>query len=350
MTVGAVQIQPLGRDPGSIAQWDRYVLDSPVCSGYHLTAWRDIVERAFGHDTVYLMAQDSQGDVRGILPMVAFASRLFGRFLVSMPFVNYGGLVANSQEAQAALLDAAVQEACRRQVRHVELRQQASLPLDWPCKTHKVSMRLELPQDFEILMKQFPSKLRSQIKRPQKEGMTASVGGIDLFDDFYVVFSRNMRDLGTPVYSPGFFQCILESLPKDTALAVVRWNQQPVAAGFVYQFRGTMEIPWASADRRFDRWSPNMLLYSTVLEYACRQGCRAFDFGRSSPDSGTYRFKAQWGAQPVPLYWYYWLKDGGPLPELNPNNPKYQLAIAAWRRLPLGVANLLGPQIVKHLP
>jgi hypothetical protein len=111
-----------------------------------------------------------------------------------------------------------------------------------------------------------------------------------------------------------------------------------------------MEIPWASSDRRYDRLAPNMLLYSSVLEYACQQGCKVFDFGRSTVDTGTYRFKEQWGAKPLPLYWYYWLKDDRPLPELNPNNPRYRLAISLWRNLPLPIANVLGPHIVKYLP
>lgn len=350
MTRPAVQIVHLGKGPEERALWDRYVQESPSATGYHLSVWRDIIERAFGHHTLYLMAQDGAGDVKGILPLVLLSSRLFGRFMVSMPFLNYGGVDAQDDQVRQALLDAAEAEAKRYDVSHVELRQEVLLPIEWPRKDHKVSMRLTLPQDFETLMKGFPSKLRSQIKRPQKEGMVSQIGGVDLLDEFYAVFARNMRDLGTPVYGRGLFRTILEAFPKDAALCVVRWKGEPVAGGFVYQFRDMMEIPWASADRRYDRWSPNMLLYSAVLEHACRQGCRTFDFGRSSQDSGTYRFKAQWGAQPVPLHWYYWLMSGGPLPELNPNNPRYRLAIGLWQKLPLAVANCLGPHLVKNLP
>jgi len=248
------------------------------------------------------------------------------------------------------LLEAASQEAKSIGAAYVELRQAEPLATGWRCKDHKVSMRLSLPNDFQLLMKAFPPKLRSQIRRPQKEGMMARVGGVDLLDEFYGVFSRNMRDLGTPVHGKSFFRTILETFPKETAICSVSWNGNVVAAGFLYSFREMTEIPWASSDRRHDRFSPNMLLYSAVLEYACQHGSKVFDFGRSTVDSGTYRFKEQWGAKPNPLHWYYWVRDGGELPELNPQNPKYGLAIKIWQNLPLALTNLLGPHIVKYLP
>jgi len=344
------RIEKLGRDHESIARWDRYVLESPTATGYHMTAWRQVVEEAFGHETVYLMVRDQQGDVRGVLPLVLLNSRLFGRFLISMPFFNYGGLDADIQPARDLLLEAAAQEALALRADHVELRQSDPMASAWKCRDHKVSMRLPLPRDFQVLLKSFPSKLRSQIRRPQKEGMVAQVGGLELLDAFYGVFSRNMRDLGTPVYSKLLFRKILKTFGKDTAICAVSWKGMVVAAGFVYTFRDMMEIPWASSDHRYDRLAPNMLLYSSVIEYACQQGCKVFDFGRSTVESGTHRFKQQWGAKPHQLYWYYWLSDGRDIPQLNPTNPKFKAAIDLWRHLPLTVANLLGPRIVKYLP
>ena len=347
---GECRIEKLARDHESISLWDRYVLESPTTTGYHLAAWRDIIEQTFGHHAVYLMARDQQEDVRGVLPLILLDSRLFGRFLVSMPFFNYGGVDAGSSSVRELLLEAAAREAVALKVDHVELRQSDPMASAWRCREHKVSMRLPLPQDFQILMKMFPSKLRSQIRRPQKEGMGVKVGGPELLDDFYSVFSRNMRDLGTPVYSKTFFRKILETLGKETAICVVSWKDAVVAAGLVYTFRDMMEIPWASSDHRYDRLAPNMLLYSSILEYACQQGCKVFDFGRSTVDSGTYRFKQQWGAKPHRLYWYYWLAEGRNVPQLNPDNPKYRAAISLWQRLPLRMANALGPHIVKYLP
>jgi FemAB-related protein (PEP-CTERM system-associated) len=333
-----------------MTEWDQYVLRHPAASGYHLSGWRRVIEEAFGHQTRYLMAKPPQGNAEGILPLVLLSSRLFGRFWVSMPFLNYGGVLSNSAEAQQALLDAAVDAGKKTGASHIELRHVDPVEIEWPSKRHKVSMHLDLPSEFEALWKGFSSKLRSQIRRAQKEGMSVQIGGEETLDHFYEVFSRNMRDLGTPVYGRNFFRAILKQFPKEARITVVSLGERPLAAGFLFEFRETIEIIWASSDRRYNRLAPNMLLYSTVLEYACKEGFRRFDFGRSTPGSGTYRFKEQWGAKPVPLHWYYWLKEGGPLPELSPANGKFQLAIALWRRMPLSLSQWLGPRIVKFIP
>ncbi|OGW49156.1 MAG: hypothetical protein A2V62_03925 [Nitrospirae bacterium RBG_19FT_COMBO_58_9] len=332
------------------AAWDRFVVENHDATGYHLTAWRHVLATVFGHRTVYLMARGTEGNVKGILPLVFLSSPLFGQFLVSLPYVNYGGLIADGPEVQEALLGVASDKAKELGASHIELRHTGGPELAWPKKDHKVSMRLDLPTRFEDLMKAFPPKLRSQVRRGEKEGMTVHVGGLEMLDDFYRVFSRNMRDLGTPVYRKDFFAAILSTFPKAATIAVVRYEGNPVATGFLYGFRHTLEIPWASSDRRYARFAPNMFLYGAVLKYACEQGYRCFDFGRSSKESGTYRFKEQWGAKPVQLHWYYWLRDGGPLPELNPQNPKYALAIRLWQQLPIPVTTMVGPMIAKYLP
>lgn len=340
----------LGRTESDVLAWDTYVLNSPLTSGYHLSGWRRVIEEAFGHRTYYLIAQDEHGAVQGIVPLVLLASRVFGRFLVSLPFVNYGGLVATSPSAYRALEEGAIEKARVLDAAHIELRHDQPIETAWVSTERKVSMRLSLPGSYEVLLKGFPSKLRSQVRRAQKEGMTACIGGSECLDEFYAVFSRCMRDLGTPVYAKEFFAKVLEVFPKESRICIVSHSGVPVAAGFLYGFRSSLEIPWAASDKRFNKLAPNMMLYGAVLEYACQQGFQVFDFGRSSPDSGTYRFKEQWGAQPHQLYWYYWMGQGRQVPQLNPQNPKYALAIRAWQNLPLAIANLLGPHIVKYLP
>lgn len=330
--------------------WDRYVLNHAMASGYQLMGWRRVMEQAFGHRTFYLMARDEHEQVCGVLPLVLVASRLFGRFLVSMPFVNYGGILTDSFDAQRALLDAAANLATKVEAVHIELRHQRLLYLDWTSKQHKVSMRLDLPREPETLWKRFPSKLRSQIRRALKEQLTVRIEGVEILDDFYRVFARNMRDLGTPVYARRFFETILDAFPKDARICAVYREGQPVAAGFLYGFQTTLEIPWASSDRRYNHLSPNMLLYSSALEYACREGYEVFDFGRSTSGSGTYRFKEQWGAHPVPLYWYHWSLDGRPVADVSPENSKYGLAIKMWKKLPLSLTRLIGPSIVRNIP
>jgi FemAB-related protein (PEP-CTERM system-associated) len=267
-----------------------------------------------------------------------------------MAFFNYGGVLAYRVDVRLALLAAAGETAKEVGAAHIELRQTDPIETDWPVRSRKVSMRLALPPDYETLLKAFPSKLRSQIRRAQKEGMEVRLGGEELLEDYYHVFARCMRDLGTPVYEKMFFQSIVEAFPKEARLCVVSLKGRPLASGFLYGFRGTLEIPWAASDKRFSRLAPNMLLYSAVLEFACREGFKEFDFGRSSVDSGTYRFKQQWGAHPRQLYWYYWLSGGQSVPELNPDNPKFKAAISVWQHLPLPVANIIGPHLVKYLP
>jgi FemAB-related protein (PEP-CTERM system-associated) len=330
--------------------WDHFVLGHPQASGYHTLAWRGVIRKVFGHRTYYLMARDEEGVVQGVLPLVLTKSPMFGCFLTSMAFFNYGGVLADRTDVRHALLAAAAETARDVGAAYVELRQAESIETDWPVRSRKVSMRLVLPTEYEALLKAYPSKLRSQIRRAQKEGMDVLVGGEELLNDYYRVFARCMRDLGTPVYGKGFFQSIIEAFPKEVRLCVVSLKGVPLASGLLYGFRSTLEIPWAASDKRFSRLAPNMLLYSAVLEFACREGFKEFDFGRSSVDSGTYRFKQQWGAHPRQLHWYYWLARGQSIPELNPDNPKFKAAISVWQHLPLPMTDLIGPHIVKYLP
>jgi len=330
--------------------WTRYVEQHPLASAYHSLEWRRVVEESFGHRAFYLMATDEYNQTRGVLPLIFVSSRLFGHFLVSMPFFNYGGLLSDTIEARDSLLEAALGLGRNVGASHIELRHEARLELSWPCRNHKVSMRLDLPRDFETLWSRLPSKVRSQIRRAQKEHMEVRIGGRDILDDFHHVFVRNMRDLGTPVYARRFFDIILRTFPAESRIVAVYFHGRPVAAGFVYGFRDTLEIPWASSDRRYNRLAPNMLLYSSVLEFACRERFQRFDFGRCTVGSGTHRFKEQWGARPVPLHWYYWSTSGRPMSEASREHSMYGAAVKMWARLPLWATTVLGGPIVKNIP
>lgn len=332
-------------------RWDEYVRSRSKCSLYHLYGWRSVIEESFGHKTHYLMSMDRDGKCNGVLPLAHLRSWVFGNFFVSLPFFNYGGVCADDSSVSDRLVTAAAKLAQKHGATHIEVRAGERLELDLPVKTSKVTMKLELPSSPDRLWQAFPSKLRSQIKRPSKEGMTARVGGVEELDSFYHVFSVNMRDLGTPVYSKAFFRNIFARFSKSARICTVYDREQkPVSSGFLLGFKDTLEIPWASSLREFQNHSPNMLLYWTVLQYACEQGYKSFDFGRSTPGEGTYKFKAQWGAQPTQLYWYYWLDEGESLPDLSPKNPKYLLAIKIWQRLPIALTRTLGPHIVRNLP
>lgn len=330
--------------------WDRYVTASDSASCYHLSRWKNVIEESFGHKTFYLFSTDGDGNINGMLPLVMMRSFLFGNFMVSLPYFNYGGVCADTPEIAMGLIDDAVVLARREGSSHIELRHTCHLN-GLPEKKGKVSMRLELCGNPDELWARFPSKLRSQIRRAQKEGMVARFGRENELAAFYRVFSTNMRDLGTPVYGISFFRNILKTFPESSWICTIYDKEdRPVASGFLMEFKGMLEIPWASSLRDFNHLSPNMLLYWSVLSSACRRNISVFDFGRSTPGEGTYRFKEQWGAKPVQLYWHYWMRDGRTLPELNPKNPKYSLAMQIWKRLPVAITKVIGPTIVKNLP
>jgi serine/alanine adding enzyme len=334
----------------SASQWDAFVDATSAATIYHRRVWRDIIESVFGHETHYLAARAPSGTISGILPLIRLRSFLFGDFLVGLPYFNYGGVVARSCAARDALLEAAIGLARERNCGHVELRQREPLPPSWPARVDKVAMVLTLPESPEELWKSLPSKVRTDARRPARRGISCEFGGYELLPEFYAVFSENMRDLGTPVYPVTFFKAILKALPENASLVVARHGSRTVAAALLLQYAGGMEIPWASSLRSFNKLGANMFMYGRVLEHAIVSGCRSFDFGRSTIDSGTYLFKKQWGARPRQLYWNYWLRDGGELPQLRPDNPRFRAAVAVWRRLPLALANRLGPRLIKYLP
>lgn len=329
-------------------QWDDYVDRHPQAGLYHRVGWRGVIHSVFGHDSIYLIARKGE-EIVGVLPLIRLKSRLFGDYLVSMPYFNYGGAVSDAPEVSQLLMDTAAAKARELGCSHAEFRDTRPRA-PWPVRTDKVSMELPLVSDAAALWASFSPKLRAQIRKPQKEGAEFIRGGSELLADFYAVFARNMRDLGTPVYPKKFFGEILDRFPRQANIVLVRHKQRAVAAGFLLGYRDRLEIPWASSLREFNSLGVNMLLYAETLRMAVEQGYRVFDFGRSSVGSGTYKFKKQWGASERQLFWHYWLADGGQLPRLNPGNPKYRLAISLWRRLPLFVANRLGPCIVKNLP
>jgi FemAB-related protein (PEP-CTERM system-associated) len=180
--------------------------------------------------------------------------------------------------------------------------------------------------------------------------MTTRIGRFEELDGFHHVFSVKMRELGTPVLPQGFFREILVQFPDESWICSVYLDRTPVASGFLVGFKDRLEIPWASSLPEYNRFSPNMLLYWSCLEFACRRGYRVCDFGRSTAGESTYRFKEQWGAKPVQLHWSYWLRQEGEMPDISPRNPKYKLAIELWKRLPLTITRILGPPIVKNIP
>ncbi|GAK60761.1 hypothetical protein U27_00659 [Candidatus Vecturithrix granuli] len=334
---------------GQETRWDAYVQKASPFAVYHLTAWKRVIENTFGHPVFYLYASHND-DIIGVFPLVFLKSVLFGKFLVSLPYFNYGGILADDDAIRRKLLEEAISIARREGAAHIEMRHLHNYPFDLPTKTSKVLMVLDLPATTEELWNSFKSKLRSQIRRPEKEEFTVRIGHLDEVNNFYQVFAHKMRELGTPVYTKKLFINILQEFPEAVRICTVSDGAKPIASGLILGFQHMLQIPWAATLRAYDRFSVNMMLYWNILKFACEHGYTQFDFGRSTQDEGTYKFKQQWGSEPVPCYWQYWLAYSGDPPEINPDNPKYRLAINVWQRLPLAVTNFLGPHIVKYIP
>ena len=341
-----VEVSPAAAE----SAWTAYVERHPDATAYHQWGWRRVFERAFGHECVYLAAAN-RGTVTGVLPIVVFKSPIFGRFGVSLPFVNYGGALADTAVVARELLDAAAREASARGLKHLELRHLAPRYAGiLPAKQHKVAMTLPLPPQPDALWTALDRKVRNQVRKAEKSQLTAVHGGPELVPEFYTVFARNMRDLGTPVYAQRFFATILAEFPSAAEIVVVRLGATPVAASFTFRWRAVTEVPWASSLREHRALAPNMLLYWTMLEHAVQTGARTFDFGRSSPGGGTHQFKLQWGASERPLHWEYVLLTRTSAPDQGPQNPKFARVIEAWKRLPVPVTIWLGPHIVRNIP
>ncbi|MGE3539929.1 MAG: FemAB family XrtA/PEP-CTERM system-associated protein [Candidatus Tectimicrobiota bacterium] len=337
-------------EPSEDLLWDSLVARHPQGSVYHLAVWRHILATAFGKRW-YLMTAWQDGELRAGLPFVHMQSWMFGNFLVSMPYVNYGGLLTEDTTLAEPLLQETIALGRQLGAQHLELRHLAHYYPQLPVRQEKVSMWLQLPGSAQELMDSFKAKLRSQIRKGEKNQLGVRIGTVELLEDFYAVFAHNMRDLGTPVYGKAIFRLILEAFPDTARLVVVTGaGQHPLAAGFLLGYRDRMEIPWASSLRAYNHLQSNMWLYWHCLRYACEQGYRLFDFGRCTVGEATFKFKEQWGAQPVQHYWHYHIEGQQQLPALNPQNPKLRLAIQLWQHLPVSLTRLVGPTIVKHLP
>ena len=329
--------------------WDSFVESVNDATSYHRFGWKEVVRKSFGHQCHYLAAVDDRGEWQGVLPLVHLRSWLFGNFMVSVPFVNYGGLLCKNDTAVRRLLEEA--ERLRHSIgaTHVELRHLDHDREGMPTKRHKVTMILQLKADADIQWQAFNAKLRNQIRKAEKSGLQSVIGRQELFDEFYAVFARNMRDLGTPVYPKCFFRNVLEAFPETTSIFSVYHERKIIAAGIASWFRGTLEVPWASSISDYKALCPNNMLYWEAIKFAIKKGLSRFDFGRSTPHEGTYNFKKQWGALPVQLCWQYLLDKQKDVPDLSPSNPKYQSAIRVWQRLPVPVTKLLGPMIVRNI-
>jgi FemAB-related protein (PEP-CTERM system-associated) len=325
--------------------WDAFVLDYPEGSAYHLYAWKKAVEEAYGFRGIYLLAE-GQGRICGVLPLVLMKIPLLGRKLISLPYCDVGGALTYEPAVETALFTEARMLLRSIKFRGLEIRSAVPPTPGCVCSSSvkKVRMVLELPGDSRTLLAGLKSKLRSQVNKPLRDGLKISLGGLELVSDFYRTFTENMRDLGSPVHSREWIEAVVGFFGERARVGVVYTpGGMPAAGGIILLHRKTVSIPWASSLRRLNHLNPNMLLYWTFLAFAADNGYSRFDFGRSTPGEGTYKFKEQWGARPQPLVWSDLLEvDRKKNTTLAVKRARME---ALWRRLPLEICNSLGPKV-----
>lgn len=332
---------------GAPEEWDAFVRSQPGWTHYQLIGWRNVFERAFSHECLYLAARDASGALRGVLPLVRVRSTVFGHYLVSLPFLNSAGPLGEA-EAVSALAAHATQLGAASGVDLLELRGRQELPVSLTPSHRKITVLLDLPAGSpDSLWRGLDAKVRSQVRRPQKEGVTVKFGA-DQVAPFFHVFARHMRDLGTPAHSRRLFDTIAGEFGESVWFGVAYLAQRPVAGGCGFRWNGEFELMWASALREHNRIAPNMLLYWQFMERCVAEGVRTFNFGRCTPDSGTHKFKRQWGGRDAPLWWYQHARGRAATP--SPTDGRFSWGPKVWQRLPLSLATALGPRIVRFIP
>ena len=327
---------------GEEKAWDDYVYRCVESSHCHLSGWRRVVERSYGHRSYYLWAHEN-GSVKGILPLIAMRNFFFRRSLVSMPFLDDGGICADNDQIRSHLFYEALRLYEGQKANFLDLRHRHADNLASPRGGKKVMMILDLLDDPDEMWKRFDAKLRNQVRKASKSGLTAGWSSKEGLSDFYKIFAANMRDLGSPVHSHDFFGAILDEFSDSAKIMLVRKDGLVIGAAVCLFFKGSMIVPWESSLREYFSLCPNNLLYWEMVRWGCENGYRRFDFGRSSPDSGTYRFKKQWGAQEEPLHWQCVSRKIGRVAMPHADDARYRLIVRLWSHLPLSITKFVGP-------
>ncbi len=340
----------LAAEPGS--DWDAYVEAQPGAALGHAGAWARVVREAYRLSSTFLTARDESGALAGVLPLVRVRGLTGGVRLVSMPFLDSGGVLAGSPEAERALLSAAAECARGAGARDVELRQLQPLEGAPPAEAmDRVDLVLPLEADEDAQWKAFRAKVRNQTRKAEKEGLRVrGAFGQELIGDFWEPFEVNMRDLGSPVHARRFFEVAADAFGERMRTIVTYVGDRPVGGLIAIRSGDTVTVPWASTLRSERRRCPNNLIYWEALRWAIAGGAREFDFGRSPIEGGTYRFKKGWGAEERPLAWVR-LEASGALSSVGRVAAGSALVRLSelWTRLPVPLASFLGPRLRRHL-
>lgn len=344
----SVEVAPFEGQASESVEWDAFVRAQPDGSPFHLVAWRRTVDAAFGHRACYLVARRG-AEIEGVLPLFEVRGPLRGRALVSVPYGVYGGVCAASDEARHRLVEAAAALGRARRASYVELRHRGSQGLGLPVKSRYVTFARPIAATDEENARAIPGKQRRMTRQGERHGLRAEVGR-EHVDAVYDIYARNVRDLGSPVFPRRLFQAALDAFGKDCAILTV-WRGERLIAGVLTLFYEDQVLPYYGAALPEARqWAANDFMYWELMRYAARAGYRVFDFGRSRVGTGAYAFKRHWGFESAPLPYAYVLLRRRSVPDVSPSNRRFGLAVRVWRRMPLPLANRLGPALTRYLP
>ena len=339
--------QLAARDAATAARWDAFVLGCPQATFFHRAGWQRVLHQVFGHPTHFLYAE-RDGSIEGVLPLAQVKSLLFGHSLVGLPFADYGGVAASNPAAADALEAHAQEIALNLGAGHLELRNVDRRHHDWPLQDLYVSLRKPILADDDANMLAIPRKQRAMVRKGIKNGLRSEIDpGVDRF---FALFADNVHRHGTPAMPKRWFQALRDEFGADCeVLTVVTADGRPLSSVLSFYFRDQVLPPHAGDDLAARDLAANDFKDWELMRRAAARGLKQFDFGRSKQGSGPHAFKKNWGFEPTPLHYEYCLYKRDTVPQNNPGNAKYKLMIAAWRRMPLGLANWLGPFIVRNL-
>ena len=337
----------LPQDALTVARWDAFVLACPQATFFHRAGWQNIVRKVFGHQTYFLYVEED-GCIQGVLPLGHVNSWLFGTSLTGLPFAVYGGVAANSTLVAEALENEAQRIAKELGVAHLELRNVNARHPDWPTQDLYVTFRKEILPDEEANMLAIPRKQRAMVRKGIKNNL---VSQIDLdVDRFFSMFADNVHRHGTPAMPKKYFKALQAEFGADCEiLTVCTAEGKPLSSVLSFYFRDEVLPYYAGDDESARDYAANDFKYWELMRRACARGLKVFDYGRSKQGTGPYAFKKNWGFEPTPLHYEYCLYKRDSIPQNNPNNGKYKLMISVWRRMPLSLANWLGPFVVRNL-
>lgn len=334
-------------DQKNAMRWDEFVFACPDATFFHRSAWQGIIQDVFRHNTYFLYAEKA-GEIQGVLPLAHVNSLLFGNALVALPFAVYGGVAAISPDATVALENDAQALAKKLGVDHLEFRNINPHHTDWPTQDLYVTFRKEILPDVEANMLAIPRKQRAMVRKGIKNGLVSVVDRST--DRFFKLFADNVHRHGTPAMPKRYFDTLLQVFGKDCeVLTVTTAEGQLLSSVLSFYFRDEVLPYYAGDDESARDFAANDFKYWELMRRSCERGLKLFDYGRSKVGTGPYAFKKNWGFEPQPLHYEYCLYKRDSIPQNNPNNAKYRLFIEAWRRMPIGLANWLGPHIVRNL-